>query len=68
MSTSSDICKHLSALLIARFYQVPLRVEHLYFYSVKSRIHRTYLDGIEKIDFLFLKPLRLVVGCFKEFC
>ena len=65
VSTSSDVCKHLSALLIARFYQVLLRVEHLYFYCVKSRIHRTYLDGKEKIDFLILKPLRLVVGCLR---
>ena len=67
VSTSSDVCKHLSAFLIARFYQVPLRVEHLYVYCVKSRIHRTYLDGKEKFDFVILKPLRLVVGCLQDF-
>ena len=66
VSTSYDVCKHLSALFIARFYQVPLRVEHLYFYCVKSRFHSTYLDEKEKIDLFILKPLRLVVGCFKS--
>ena len=65
VSTSSEVSKHLFAMLIVRFYQVPLRVEHLYFYYVKNRIHRTYLDGKKKIDFLILKPLRWVVGCFK---
>ena len=51
-------------MLMVRFYQVPLRVEHLYFYCALSRIHGTYLDGKKKIDFLILKPLRWVVGCF----
>ena len=61
VSTSSEVCRHLSALLIVRFYQVPLRVEHLYFYSVKSRNYRTHLDGKQKIDFLILKTFE--VGC-----
>ena len=26
VSTSSEVCRHLSTLLIVRFYQVPLRV------------------------------------------
>ena len=31
---------------------------------MKSRIHRTHLNGKYKIDFLILKALRLVMGCF----
>ena len=50
VSTSSEVCRHLSALLIVRFYQVPLRVQHLYFYCVKNRVHRTHLDGKKKIE------------------
>ena len=61
LSTSSEVCRHLSALLIARFYQVPLRVQHLYLYCVKSRVHRTHLDGKKKIDYLVLKPLNLTL-------
>ena len=45
VSSSSDACDHLFAMLIVRFYQVPLRVEHLHYYCVKNRIHRKYLDG-----------------------
>ena len=51
VSTGSEVCRNLSALLIDRFYHVPLRVEHLYFYCVKSRFHRTHLGGKEKIDY-----------------
>ena len=51
VSTRSEVCRHLFALLIVRFYQVPLRVYHLYFYCIKSGIHRTHLDGKKKIDY-----------------
>ena len=37
VSTSSEVCRHLFALL--------------YFYCVKSRIQRTQLDGKKKIDY-----------------
>ena len=66
VSTSSEVCRHLSALLIVRFHQVPLRIEHLYFYCVKSWIYRTHLDGKQEIDYLILKPLRWVVGYLKD--
>ena len=65
VSTSSEVCRHLSALFIVRFDQVPFRVQLLYVYCVKGRTDRTHLDGNNKIDNLILKPLRWVVGCFK---
>ena len=52
VSISSELCRHLFALLIVIFYQVPLRVYHLYFYCVKSRIHRTHLDRKKKMYYL----------------
>ena len=61
VSTSSEVCIHLSAVLIVTFYQVPLIVEHSFIYSVKSRNHRTHLDGKQKSDYLILKTFE--IGC-----